>query len=247
MSLHKTLPALTQTALLHVQGTRVNLPRLEHQLRVFHSSSPSYVLLASMERCIALLEAHWPAWQSAWAARLDSFYAQAAQWQRLRLCGFGRDRGKLWIDAGDAAQAAAFLRTRGIEPEYARGRHLLCLTSPCDTEDMMAALAAALAALDRLPCQALPLPATPAPAGALALPLARAMELPRERLPMAQAVGRVSADYVWEYPPGIPLLLPGQIITQELPQRAELDVLCEGQRPRANSSAGEQDKKSKVR
>jgi len=54
-SLHKTLPALTQTAVLHVCGTRVDRARLEHQLAVFETSSPSYLLLASMDGCVRAL------------------------------------------------------------------------------------------------------------------------------------------------------------------------------------------------
>lgn len=51
-SLHKTLPSLTQTAVLHMRGNRVERGRLERYLQMFQSSSPSYVLMASIERCI---------------------------------------------------------------------------------------------------------------------------------------------------------------------------------------------------
>lgn len=51
-SLHKTLPSMTQTALLHVNGSRVNRERLRRYLRIYQSSSPSYVLMASMDACI---------------------------------------------------------------------------------------------------------------------------------------------------------------------------------------------------
>lgn len=57
-SLHKTLPAMTQTALLHVQGTRVDRDRLHKYLRMLQTSSPSYVLMASMDTCIRYVESH---------------------------------------------------------------------------------------------------------------------------------------------------------------------------------------------
>ena len=145
-SLHKTLPALTQTALLHVQGERVDRERLEHNLRVFQTSSPSYVLLASIGQCVALLEEHRAAWFAAWRQRLDAFYSHAQAWQNLKLFQ-PDDRSKLLVQC-DAAQAADFLRARNIEPEYAHENRVLLLTSPCDTDEMMAKLTHALDELD---------------------------------------------------------------------------------------------------
>jgi len=145
-SLHKTLPALTQTALLHVQGQRVDLKKLEHNLRIFQSSSPSYVLLASIEHCIALLEAYKEPWFLAWEKRLNNFYKRAQTWQHLELfqpC----DRSKLLLKC-DASAAAKFLREHNIEPEYAHENRLLLLTSPCDTNEMMQQLTQVLNQLD---------------------------------------------------------------------------------------------------
>lgn len=55
-SLHKTLPAMTQTALLHVKGDRVDREKLRKYLSMLQSSSPSYVLMASMDACMRFLE-----------------------------------------------------------------------------------------------------------------------------------------------------------------------------------------------
>lgn len=55
-SVHKTLPAMTQTALLHVNGERVDRERLRRFLRIYQSSSPSYVLMASIDNAITLME-----------------------------------------------------------------------------------------------------------------------------------------------------------------------------------------------
>lgn len=57
-SLHKTLPSMTQTALLHVQGRRVDRSRLRRYLRILQTSSPSYVMMASMDCCIRYVEKH---------------------------------------------------------------------------------------------------------------------------------------------------------------------------------------------
>ena len=55
-SVHKTLPALTQTAILHIQGRLADRERIRHFLSVYQSSSPSYVLMASIDACVDLLE-----------------------------------------------------------------------------------------------------------------------------------------------------------------------------------------------
>ena len=55
-SLHKTLPSLTQTALLHMNGNFVNRGKVRRYLHMLQSSSPSYVLMASIDFCVDLLE-----------------------------------------------------------------------------------------------------------------------------------------------------------------------------------------------
>jgi len=144
-STHKTLPALTQTALLHVMTGRVDLSNLEHQLRVFQTSSPSYLLMASIEQCVALLEERRTALFSAWQRRLDVFYDHAKQWRSLRLLQ-PDDRSKLVVYCG--FDPADLLHKHRIEPEYIQNGRVLFLTSPCDTDGMMAALAAALDEID---------------------------------------------------------------------------------------------------
>ena len=54
-SLHKTLPSLTQTALLHVNSDRVDLVKLQYYLSIYQTSSPSYLLMASIDQCIEIL------------------------------------------------------------------------------------------------------------------------------------------------------------------------------------------------
>ena len=55
-SLHKTLPSFTQTAVMHVRKGYINLEKLEWYLQIYQSSSPSYVLMAGIEKCIFEME-----------------------------------------------------------------------------------------------------------------------------------------------------------------------------------------------
>lgn len=225
-SAHKTLPSLTQTALFHLNGSLVCAQAIERQLDVFETSSPSYPLLVSLDACTGWLAAEGDAAFGAWAARLARFSAAAARWQRVRvLCHgadavgnhpafFGFDAGKLLLNIG--ADGAASLRRHGFEPEMVCGPHLLAMTSPCDAEDTLDRLAALLAEYDA-DGPALP-PLSPGllpPPGPVRCTLAAALAAPAEALPAGQAVGRVAAEYVWAYPPGVPLLAPGEQITPE--------------------------------
>jgi arginine/lysine/ornithine decarboxylase len=226
VSLHKTLPALTQTALLHVTSDRVNLQNLEHQFRIFQTSSPSYVLLASIEQCVALLKCRRAELFAAWQRRLDRFYACARQWRSLRLFAAPHDRSKLLIACPSAEATAAYLRQRNIEPEYAQGQNLLLLTSPCDTDEMMRRLFEALQDFSATGTQlALKNFARPACSATVAFQLRETGE--REVVSANQAVGRLCAEYIWDYPPGIPLLLPGQAIAQAPPGRRAVAVFVE--------------------
>lgn len=92
-SLHKTLPSLTQTAILHASGKLVPIPQVARQTGIFQSSSPSYLLMASMEGCIGLLEAQKDELFAAWVRRLEEFDQRVQGLKHLRLLGHGSQAG----------------------------------------------------------------------------------------------------------------------------------------------------------
>ena len=235
---HKTLPSLTQTALLHLGGRYgpALAGEVERQLDVFETSSPSYPLMASLDGCTGLLAAHGDAWFAAWAGRLDRFDAAVAGLARLRVLGrgadapqgrpacFGLDRGKILVDGAAAGltgpQLAHLLRRdHGFEPEMTCGSLLLAMTSPCDADDTLDRFAAALRAIDaaapggsRSP-QHTPPPPPPPPPGQAVCTIAQALRQPSAPCLLAEAEGRVAAEYLWAYPPGVPLVVPGERLT----------------------------------
>ena len=220
-SAHKTLPSLTQTALLHIpEGSLASEDEISRQLGIFETSSPSYPLLASLDGCTGLLEANGEAWFAAWDERLARFYAAAKGFSRVRVFTGGEgvflhDRGKLLLNASAAgltgAQLAQALREKGFELEMVCGANALAMTSVCDAPGALDRLAGALAEIDRAP--GAPLPAMPAaawPGAETACAIGDALRLPARDVPLGEAAGLVSAQYVWAYPPGVPLLIPGE-------------------------------------
>ena len=224
-SAHKTLPSLTQTALLHIpEGSLADENEISRQLGIFETSSPSYPLMASLDGCTRLLEAHAAEWFAAWNERLARFYAAAKEFPAVRVFTGGdgvflHDRGKLLLSAATAgltgAQLAQYLRENGFELEMACGANALAMTSVCDAPDALDRLVGVLA---RLAPAAQPLPpmaAAACGAGERVCTVARALAMPCEDVPFEAAEGRVSAQYVWAYPPGVPLIVPGERVEED--------------------------------
>ena len=88
-SFHKTLPSLTQTAVLHVgRDAQVDEERIRRFLGIYQSSSPSYIFMAAMDRCVEFLKNEGKERFEAFAARLEDFYAFAGGLEQIRIPGY---------------------------------------------------------------------------------------------------------------------------------------------------------------
>ena len=233
MSLHKTLPALTQCSLLHVNAGGAAADEIGRLLSVFQTSSPSYVLMASIDSCLRTLESESAALFSEYEKKLSAFYSETAKMENLRLqwnpanepaAGvFAFDHGKLVIRTEKTALTGnalmrALREKYNIELEMACGNYALAMTSICDTPEGFRRLADALIAIDReqtaasgaLPVSSIP-PQTPAVPRRSALP-SDALQLKGRFVPLEESAELMSLEYVWAYPPGIPVIVPGEII-----------------------------------
>ncbi|MDD4849360.1 MAG: PLP-dependent transferase [Gemmiger sp.] len=228
---HKTLPSMTQTALLHWNGDLADPDELARQLEVFETSSPSYPLLASLDGCTGLLQGRGRELFAAWAEWLNRFDRRAFDLRHLRVLCYGgdnchnhpkfyrHDRSKLLISTRQtdwtAPQLATALREQcKFETEMTCGENVLAMSSPCDGA-ALDHFASALLALDRTvgirpAADIVPLP-QPGPARCT---IAEALHQ-RDKfkvVPLNEAAGCVAAEYVWAYPPGVPLVAPGEQI-----------------------------------
>ena len=168
-SVHKTLPSLTQTALLHIGGSLLREREVERQLGIFETSSPSYPLMISIDSCVHLLEEEGPALFEEWRESLDEFYQRAEEFRYLRILGVhgsgdssadrasrgrederegrpSRDRSKILISfeglSLSGAKAAEILREQyGIETEMSSGSCVLAMTGLGDSAETIRYLA----------------------------------------------------------------------------------------------------------
>ena len=221
-SLHKTLPALTQTALVHCKEAFA--PAMARELAVFESSSPSYILMASADECFAFLasEAGKNAMKDYQSNLLTVREKLKNGLKHFRLLDSPRyDMGKLVIltegtNLSGKALADALREDYKIETEMALPHSLTAMTSVCDTEKELNAFADAVLALDK---QASPAPAAILPALSLpeqGCPPWEVRNAEGTLCPLEQAVGKTSLAYLWAYPPGIPLLVPGERVEEAL-------------------------------
>lgn len=226
-SLHKTLPALTQTAVLHCRKPFAEA--LRRELGVFETSSPSYLLLASADECMAFLEDRGREEMTRYAEELAEVRARLERDLRhLRLLETERyDPGKLLLlTAGTdltGVQLAERLRKEfAIETEFSLPDRLLAMTSVCDDRKTLHCFADAVLTIDRGLKDAHPtdpFSSFPVDLPEQAFPAFAAREITDGRcfLPPEAAVGKVSLEFLWAYPPGIPLLCPGERVEKDLP------------------------------
>ena len=235
-SLHKTLPSLTQTALLHVNGDQVDRDRLHSYLAMTQSSSPSYILMAGMDACVRFLEKEGQERFAFFREQRDIFQKKAANLQHIRVGkmldvsekGYkmaGWDIGKVLISVKDTDmtgnQLADTLRkTYHIELEMAAADYGLALMTLMDTAAGWQRLADALCKIDdRIEkehgSRILSQPKT-AELPEAVMTLAQAYHSEHEEVMLREAAGRISAGFINLYPPGIPLAAPGERLSQPL-------------------------------
>ena len=233
-STHKTQPALTQASMLHVnKNGLVDLSRVGEILSLLQSSSPNSILLASLDAARSQMALHGydlltKTIQSAKEARekiqsIPGFWCYGND-----LIGFGAissfDPTKLIIRVSDAGytgfEAFQILQNEyKIDAEFADVKHIICSMSISDTDISVNNLLSALKNMsinkgsnenfkfDRAP----PLKGLPK----MALSPRDAFSVfHAETVPLNQAVGRILIDSIIPYPPGVPLLVYGEIFEQ---------------------------------
>lgn len=220
-SVHKTLPGLTGSAVLHLRNA-ADRPRAMRILRREQTSSPSFLLMLSIDDARACMEET----GCNGLARVSA----AANELRTRLPHLGyADAHVAWTDTGltfdpsrlvVAAPQGGFalaesLRRRGVDVEMADAQRVVLILSPMDETEKILSLSDTLKEIP--PCKA----AVPALTDMVSLPekvldLRPAVMADCEAVTLSAAVGRVAAASAGLYPPGIPLVCPGERVTKQV-------------------------------
>ncbi len=228
-SLHKTLPSLTQTALLHVCSDRVDIVQLDEALSRFESSSPSYVLMSSIDGCVSYLSGEGRDLMYAWAEGVNKLRKVFSHLHRLRLFGdgedsrvFAYDKSKLVFTSTDTsasgAEIAKILRNEyGIEIEMHGANHIVAMSGAGDRANSYYKFAEAIYDMDNklAPLNGLHSIRQPILPKKAFKP-SEMYELNADYVDFEYSVGKVCAEYVWAYPPGSPLICKGEVISTEI-------------------------------
>ncbi len=259
-SLHKTLPSLTQTALIHMKGPYADKKRIRKYLHMLQSSSPSYVLMASMDACVRFLINEGEKVFSEYADLLKNTREALEKLKHLRLIEAEHfDPSKLVISVDQADISSHELSRRlwedyHLEMEMTAGHYVLAMTSVGDDAQGMKRLVDALFAIDdsiksadsnETDMHAMGQNTTESERNTTGvqvtdtkivqknttaqykekiklLPRAESCFAPYQAVELfgtprswQQAVGLISLEYAYLYPPGCPLLVPGERVSQE--------------------------------
>ena len=209
VSAHKTLPALGQTALLlSGKGSGLTHAALRSAASLYGSSSPSYVLMASLDLARAWMEGEGAAAYERAAALMADL---RRRFPSLTESMAPLDPARFVLRTGDGFAVQAALEELGVWPEMADAGHVVFIPTCADTPADFARLAGAISRVNPPPAGDSPFPPPP-PLPRLVCSPRAARFAPWETVPFAAAEGRVSAAQIAPYPPGVPVVAPGEEI-----------------------------------
>jgi arginine/lysine/ornithine decarboxylase len=261
-SLHKTLPSLTQTALLHIGKEAqdyVERSKVERFLGIYQTSSPSYVFMGAMAKCLHAISGEQ---FERFAGLLQDFYEKCSSFRHVHVyhelecegCGqrvLGQDYSKLIIYTDNNLMNGQALfeclqDEYHLECEMAAPLYVLAMTSFCDTKEGFERLWKALGEIDIRLEEFLKDEARCNGNEKYSYDIARYVDsknlqsktaiadrnhchLPevictidqaidsskKETINLKNAAERVSAEYIYCYPPGAPIIVPGERIREE--------------------------------
>ncbi len=236
-SLHKTLPSPTQTALLHTKGNRVDINKIETFLGIYQTSSPSYVLMSGISSCLRFLKEKGEKAFGEYVCRLKECRQRLRGMKSLRLLEkefedihSGFDISKLVISTAGSEISGPklhdILRKRyHLEMEMEAENYVIALTSVLDSQEGFDRLTQGLLEIDAELC-----PHSEPEfcfedsyqvfRAEQIYPVFKGMEDKKRQVLLVESEGLISGEYAYLYPPGIPLLTPGERIDRNFIEKA---------------------------
>lgn len=219
LSTHKTLPAPGQTAVVLANGVR--LSDLRRASALTSTTSPSFPMLAALDCLRGWMREHRGDYRKVAAACADLRH------QYPSLTGDRLDPCRLVLQVEDGHALEGRLQEMGIFPEFADTCHVVCILTGADNERDLLRFKRALNLLGLKGAGAkfrpVRLPPPPEPE-TVCSPREAVFAREQKLLPLERAEGRIAAQCVAPYPPGVPVLAPGERVTKKI--LAYLRDLC---------------------
>jgi len=239
-SIHKTLPAFTQTALLHVNGNLIDIDKVRRYLDMYQSTSPSYILMAGIDNCMEFLRTKGPDMFHKYITKLKDLRSDIEKLKYIKLFKTD-DISKLILYVTDrhlnGKQLYAILLNKyHIQLEMASLHYVIAMTSVGDKIEYYERFMKALMSIDdSLDTNIIMrdenidgknqfiLDANQIGDNKYETVSAYVVESPYyamnaklEVVELEKSIGRVSGSSVCVYPPGIPIIFPGEMITLDI-------------------------------
>lgn len=228
-SLHKTLPSFTQSAVLHICTEFGGKFPVQRYLSIFQSSSPSYILMAGIDRCFDILKNDGTELFELYENRLKDFYSSMEKLKVIKILpeeypkGFTRDMGKIVVDLSSSHLTGGefsglLLKKYKIQIEMSSSCYAIAMTSICDTDEGFDRLKDALTEIDSSLLKSedtrhfSPLPEKIE----TVLKISEALSASSKAVPISEAEGKISGEFIYAYPPGIPIIAPGERFTHKV-------------------------------
>lgn len=223
-SVHKTLPALTQTALIHLNGNIIDKSALRKYLRIYQTSSPSYILMGSIDCAVGIMEKNGKTLYRDFCIRTKYLKDILLKLNYLKyvskdglICegAFDCDESKIIIATDKAGLSGKelydILRIKyKLQPEMAAGGYVLLMTGVCDSDEGIKRLATALLSEDYLHTKSDISPAY----------------IEDTDVIKGDEIGKPSEKTIYLYPPGIPVIVKGEIVTEEIYSEVHDSIVC---------------------
>lgn len=231
-SFHKTLPSLTQSSVINLGkgASEEDRERIRHYLRVFQTSSPSYVIMASLEAARLIMETNGRELLHGVKVMAEEFSESIKDIPEIRLLknedlnGLQKDYTRMVLNTPlNGSMLSDILRREyGIQAEMSMGNNVVFIGSCFDNEGMYQRLSEALHDMHNngmfnksgqignyQGVAKLPQPV-------MAIPEREALFKGWETVSLESAEGRISAERITPYPPGVPVLMTGELICGEV-------------------------------
>ena len=247
-SLHKTLPALTQTAILHLgKKSLIKKESIEKYLSIYQTSSPSYVLMASIDQCMqTVMEDTFVPFELL-AGRIEDLKKRAGRFTNIHFINktiigknyvYDFDISKLVIFARSNIYSGQALYDKLLEKyhlqmEMASSGYVIAMTSMMDTDEGFERLFLALEEIDR----EIRIYERPIFRGnsvsinnyihpVVCKKISEASLMDKEDVDITCLEGKISGSFIYLYPPGIPIIAPGELFTKEIAEYIQRSKSC---------------------
>lgn len=234
-SIHKTLPALTQTALLHICNDNININKVKMYWNIYQTTSPSYILMASIDRCITIIEQDKEKLYAQYMNRLLNLRNKIKKLHYIKLIDTD-DISKIILCVKNGKKFYNHMKNIfNIQLEMASLHYVIAMTSFCDTDEYYKRFLYALQNLDKKEVEmSNDLKKTkdidiikPKISVTIYDALNKAFSGKCEMVKLKDSIGRVVCKSVCFYPPGINILNPGELITEHVVRQIQ-DGLMNG-------------------